>query len=194
MFPRLLPVPRLRLLTLATLALLAALPAPAEAQGRSASKAQAPSRATTDSAADVPKHMMPPAGKCRIWMRGVPAAQQPAPTDCTTALRQAPSNGVLVFGPALRDLSPFDVRRPGAASTSVDESRERRAAESRRDTTGRRTTPTKTQATSTKETRGNGLREMPTTTRAPAVRETPPVRKPEPTPPPKKPEQGRTPL
>lgn len=189
MFRRLLPVPRLRLTkrTLATLALLAALPAQAEAQGRGTSGSP-DRRAAADSAVEIPKHLMPPAGKCRIWMRGVPAAQQPAPTDCTTALRQAPSNGVLVFGPALRDLSPFDVRRPGAASTSVDESRERRAAASRRDTTGRRSTPTKTQATGTKDARGNGLREMPTTTRAPAVRETPPVRKPEPTPAPKKPE------
>lgn len=194
MFPRLLPVPRLRLFALATLAVLAAVPAQAEAQGRSASKALAPSRAAADSVVDIPKNLMPPAGKCRIWMRGVPAAQQPAPTDCTTALRQAPANGVLVFGPALRDLSPFDVRRPGSGSTSVDESRERRAAESRRDTTGRKATPTKTQATNTKDTRGNGVREMPTTTRSPAVRETPPVRKPAPTPPPKKPEQSRTPL
>ena len=47
--------------------------------------------------------MLPPAGKCRIWMDGVPAAQQPAATDCTTALRQRPTNGTILYGPASRE-------------------------------------------------------------------------------------------
>lgn len=51
----------------------------------------------------VPVGMFPPAGKCRIWMFGVPAAQQPAVTDCATALRQKPSNGIVLYGPAERD-------------------------------------------------------------------------------------------
>ncbi len=51
----------------------------------------------------VPLGMLPPAGKCRIWMDGVPAAQQPAPTDCTTALRQRPANGTILYGPASRE-------------------------------------------------------------------------------------------
>lgn len=65
----------------------------------------------------VPYQMLPPAGKCRIWMEGVPAAQQPAPTDCATALRQRPSNGVVLYGPAPRDAGTerFD---PKAASTT----------------------------------------------------------------------------
>lgn len=52
----------------------------------------------------VPVGMFPPAGKCRIWMFGVPAAQQPAVTDCATALRQKPSNGIVLYGPAQRDV------------------------------------------------------------------------------------------
>ncbi len=51
----------------------------------------------------VPVNMLPPAGKCRIWMVGVAPEQQPAPTDCQTALRQRPTNGVVVFGPVERE-------------------------------------------------------------------------------------------
>lgn len=51
----------------------------------------------------VPVSMLPPAGKCRIWMIGVAPAQQPAPTDCQTALRQRPTNGVVIFGPVERE-------------------------------------------------------------------------------------------
>lgn len=51
----------------------------------------------------VPLDMLPPAGMCRIWMTGVPAAQQPAPTDCATALRQRPTNGVVLYGPSRKD-------------------------------------------------------------------------------------------
>jgi len=75
----------------ATVALLA-LPAMTAAQARG--------RTTRDT---VPVSMLPPAGKCRIWMAGVPASQQPAPTDCATALRQRPSSGVILYGPTPRD-------------------------------------------------------------------------------------------
>ena len=81
------------------LAAVAALPALAEAQGTA--RPQMPV---------VPSHMMPPAGKCRIWMDEVPPAQQPAPTDCQTALRQKPANGTVIFGPTERDLEPSGFR------------------------------------------------------------------------------------
>lgn len=78
----------------AAVLLLLALPAAVEAQSR------------TGGARDtVPVGMLPPAGKCRIWMEGVPAAQQPAPTDCSTALRQRPANGTILYGPAARETS-----------------------------------------------------------------------------------------
>lgn len=74
------------------LAALLALPAIVGAQGRG-----------TTSRDTVPVSMYPPAGKCRIWMFGVPAAQQPATTDCGTALRQKPTNSIVLYGPAQRD-------------------------------------------------------------------------------------------
>jgi hypothetical protein len=40
----------------------------------------------------------PPAGMCRIWLDGVPPGQQPAPTDCATAVRNRPANGRVIFG------------------------------------------------------------------------------------------------
>jgi len=58
--------------------------------------AQAKTRA--DSNADIPKSERPPAGMCRIWLDNVPAAQQPAPTDCATAVRNRPAKGRVIFG------------------------------------------------------------------------------------------------
>jgi hypothetical protein len=53
----------------------------------------------------IPTDARPPKGMCRIWLDGVPAAQQPAPTDCPTALKNRPSNGRVVFGDELADSS-----------------------------------------------------------------------------------------
>lgn len=57
----------------------------------SAGLAQAPKK---DEAAD----HRPPPGMCRIWVDGVPASQQPAPTDCATAVRNRPEHGRVIFG------------------------------------------------------------------------------------------------
>jgi hypothetical protein len=46
----------------------------------------------------VPPGFFPPAGMCRIWIKDVPAGQQPAPTDCASAVRNRPSNGRVLFG------------------------------------------------------------------------------------------------
>ena len=51
----------------------------------------------------VPKGYEPPRGMCRVWLSGVPAAQQPAPTDCATAIRRRPENARVVFGEPARD-------------------------------------------------------------------------------------------
>jgi hypothetical protein len=48
--------------------------------------------------ADIPKDYRPPAGMCRVWVDGVPAAQQPAPTDCASAVRNKPANGRVIYG------------------------------------------------------------------------------------------------
>jgi hypothetical protein len=50
----------------------------------------------------VPQSAQPPAGLCRVWLPNVPASQQPAPTDCATAIKNRPQNATLVFG-NLRD-------------------------------------------------------------------------------------------
>ncbi len=109
---------------------------PLAAQGR---------RAPTQPA--LPAHLMPPAGKCRIWMEGVPPAQQPAPTDCQTALRQKPSNGTVIFGPTVRQEAARGFR-PTARPASRDTVK--------RDTTPPRATParapTPTKATSRRDT------------------------------------------
>jgi len=69
---------------------------------------------------EVPSAQRPPAGMCRIWIDGVPADRQPAPTDCASAIRRRPSNARVVFGTtgsperqlAPRDESPSDRTRP----------------------------------------------------------------------------------
>jgi len=47
----------------------------------------------------VPVSFTPPAGLCRVWLDGVPASQQPAPTDCASAVKNRPSNAAVLFGP-----------------------------------------------------------------------------------------------
>src|SRR5262245_46512597 len=49
-------------------------------------------------ASDIPASSRPPAGMCRIWLDSVPAAQQPAPTDCATAVRNRPAKGQVIYG------------------------------------------------------------------------------------------------
>lgn len=101
------------------LALCLALGAPsllaAQVRGVSVTAPAAPTgaRATTPA---VPVHLLPPAGKCRVWMEEVPTAQQPAPTDCATALRLKPANAVVLYGPPLREED--DAFERGAAATS----------------------------------------------------------------------------
>jgi hypothetical protein len=46
----------------------------------------------------VPPGFFPPAGMCRIWLNDVPPGQQPAPTDCASAVRNRPANGKVLFG------------------------------------------------------------------------------------------------
>lgn len=53
--------------------------------------------------AEVPADSRPPRGMCRIWIDGVPAAQQPAATDCQSAVKNRPSNGRVIFGDDFTD-------------------------------------------------------------------------------------------
>jgi hypothetical protein len=70
-----------------------------EAQGRG-----------NDKARDIPVSARPPAGMCRVWLDDVPVAQQPAPTDCPTAVRNRSPKSRVIFGddyvqPQRRDTS-----------------------------------------------------------------------------------------
>ena len=53
----------------------------------------------------VPADARPPKGMCRIWVDGVPAAQQPAATDCPTAVKNRPANARVIFGDDFADSS-----------------------------------------------------------------------------------------
>ena len=55
-------------------------------------------QAQPQGADSVPKGYRPPPGMCRIWLEKVPARQQPAPTDCRTAVHDKPTNGKVIFG------------------------------------------------------------------------------------------------
>ena len=65
--------------------------------------AQQTSRDSARKTPAIPADERPPKGMCRIWLDGVPAAQQPAATDCPTALRNRPANGRVVFGDDFAD-------------------------------------------------------------------------------------------
>ena len=70
----------------------------------------------------VPPGFYPPAGMCRIWINGVPAAQQPAPTDCASAVRNRPANGKVLFGDdaAKGKKGKSDKKKSSAADELVD--------------------------------------------------------------------------
>src|SRR5438874_5952091 len=60
--------------------------------------ASAQARGDNRKSAAIPAESRPPAGMCRIWLDDVPASQQPAPTDCATAVKNKPQNGRVIFG------------------------------------------------------------------------------------------------
>lgn len=76
-----------------TAGLIAAAAVPAAAGAQQAQPKDSAKKSTT-----VPADARPPKGMCRIWLDNVPAAQQPAATDCQTAIRNRPANGQVIFG------------------------------------------------------------------------------------------------
>ena len=75
---------------------------------------------------EIPAAYLPPAGMCRVWLRDVPPVQQPAPTDCRSALRAKPVGATVVYGPETPRLSvaPADWSKP-APRPARDEDRGR---------------------------------------------------------------------
>jgi hypothetical protein len=53
---------------------------------------------------------------CRVWLENVPAGQQPAPTDCATAIRNRPNNARLVFGDLSKEAAKPN-QKSGTAQT-----------------------------------------------------------------------------
>ena len=56
----------------------------------------------------VPQTHLPPPGMCRIWLNNVPPAQQPAPTDCASAVRNQPRNARVIFNDKPRTRLPMN--------------------------------------------------------------------------------------
>lgn len=78
---------------------------------------------------DVPSRYRPPAGMCRVWIDGVPAARQPAPTDCPTAIRNRPANARVIFGEQPAAVQPRGLR-PSERPDSAKPRREKKPKES----------------------------------------------------------------
>ncbi|GJG87239.1 hypothetical protein tb265_24200 [Gemmatimonadetes bacterium T265] len=68
------------------------------AAGRARAQSPKPSGDGKGKDPDVPAAYRPPPGMCRVWLAKVPPGQQPAPTDCASAVRNRPSNGRVLFG------------------------------------------------------------------------------------------------
>lgn len=79
--------------------LMALTPASGGAQALAPASRTAPASKAQEKDAPIPKAYLPPAGMCRIWVDNVPAARQPAPTDCATAIRNKPPNARVIFPP-----------------------------------------------------------------------------------------------
>ena len=63
----------------------------------------------------IPQSALPPAGLCRVWLKDVAAGQQPAPTDCATAIRYRPPTAQVLFGDARGDAVPKSLERNGSS-------------------------------------------------------------------------------
>ena len=68
----------------------------------------------------VPPGFFPPAGMCRIWINGVPAGQQPAPTDCASAVRNRPANARVLFGDDPPKKGKSDKKKSSPAGELID--------------------------------------------------------------------------
>ena len=90
--------------------------------GAAVGAAQSPS-----SQSDIPAGYVPPAGMCRIWLRDVPPMQQPAPTDCRTALRGKPVGSTVIYGPEPKrsSIMPNDWTTRSSIKPTRDDDRSR---------------------------------------------------------------------
>ncbi len=68
-----------------------------EAQGRIGTTTSGRAGGTMSPTASASSRSIP-SGMCQVWINGLPANRQPAPTDCATARRQAPANSRVIYG------------------------------------------------------------------------------------------------
>jgi hypothetical protein len=116
---------------LAVSALAFSSPVVAHAQSVPPVRSLAPS-AKRESVDGVPLSHLPPAGMCRVWIDNVPPAQQPAPTDCPTAIRNRPPNARVIFSDDNpRDRSP-DKRDKGDRGRRGDDERDKDKRDAKR--------------------------------------------------------------
>ncbi|HEX7546401.1 MAG TPA: hypothetical protein VF368_06720 [Gemmatimonadaceae bacterium] len=66
----------------------------------------------------VPQSARPPAGLCQVWLENVPVSQQPAPTDCATAIKNRPNNARIVFGKLKEDAPRPQLKSATTPSTA----------------------------------------------------------------------------
>ena len=71
----------------------------------------------------IPSAYVPPSGMCRVWLKDVPPVQQPAPTDCRSALRTKPVGASVIYGPEQRrsGFTPGDWSRPSVRPSRDDD-------------------------------------------------------------------------
>lgn len=77
---------------------------------------------------DIPESAFPPVGMCRIWLADVAERQQPAPTDCATAIRTMPRDATVLFGDLKRGAkmtTPSASQRVGASAAEDARARAR---------------------------------------------------------------------
>lgn len=96
----------MQLRVLLVLGIIAAAATPVAAQ-----RQQQPVKDSAKSSAAIPPSARPPKGMCRVWIGGVPAAQQPAATDCETAIKNRPANAQVIFGDESSDTSKTRTER-----------------------------------------------------------------------------------
>jgi hypothetical protein len=68
---------------------------------------------------EIPAESRPPKGMCRIWIDDVPAAQQPATTDCASAIKNRPANARVIFGDDYADTSDKKRKEEGPLPPDV---------------------------------------------------------------------------
>lgn len=84
---------------------------------------QAQQKDSSRKAQAVPADARPPKGMCRIWLDNVPAAQQPAATDCPTAVKNRPQNAHVIFGDDYADSSKTNKLPPNIKGFSGSSSK-----------------------------------------------------------------------